>query len=373
MADDAPRPTPLAALHARLGGRMVDFAGWSLPVQYPAGILAEHAACREGAALFDVSHMGQLTLSHPDGARAAAAALEALCPGGLASLAPGQARYTQLTTDAGGIVDDLIVANAGAHLFVVVNAARVAADLARLADRLDPAVDVARLDRALLAVQGPRAAWALARQAPEAAGLTFMRTAEATWRGETLRVSRLGYTGEDGYEISLPARAAEGFAEALLADGTVAPAGLGARDSLRLEAGLPLWGQDIDEDVTPAEAGLGWSIPRRRREAADFPGAAAILRQLADSPPRRLVGVRPDGPAPARAGAEVRAGAAVVGRVTSGGFGPTVGGPVALALVDAAHAQTGAAVDLIVRGKPRPARIVETPFVPHRYVREAKA
>lgn len=368
MTPPAPRRTPLCDLHARLGGRMVDFAGWSLPVQYPAGILAEHAQCRARAALFDVSHMGQVVLRAPGGAQAAARALERLAPGGLATLAPGKARYTQLTTAEGGVIDDLIVSHAGDHLFLVINAARAAVDVAHLRAGL-PELEVAPLDRALLALQGPGAEAALAPILPAAADLAFMETTEAAWNGASLRVSRLGYTGEDGFEISTPPDLAEAFAEALLARPGVAPAGLGARDTLRLEAGLPLWGQDIDESVTPAEAGLGWSIPRRRREAADFPGAAIILRQLAEGPARRLVAIRPEGRAPARAGVEIRAGDGAVGRITSGGFGPTIGGPVALGLVEAAHAAPGTALALMVRGAALPARVVENPFVPHRYKR----
>ena len=368
-----PRRTPLFALHQRLGGRIVDFAGWALPVQYPAGILAEHRACREQAALFDVSHMGQIVLSDARGVEAAAAALERLVPGGVASLTPGQARYTQFTTDDGGIIDDLIVSHAGNRLFLVVNASRLEADLAHLRARIDPGVSIQPLDRALLALQGPAAEQALARLAPEAAALRFMQTAEAVWSGETIRISRLGYTGEDGFEISCPGRIAEALAEALLADPAVAPAGLGARDTLRLEAGLPLYGHELDLSTSPVEAGLGWSIPKRRREAGDFPGAARICRELAEGPARRLVGLRPEGAAPAREGVEAQAGGKAVGRVVSGGFGPTVGGPVALAYVEAAHAAPDTALDLIVRGAARPARVVPLPFVPHRYKRAEAA
>jgi aminomethyltransferase len=368
-----PRRTPLFPLHERLGGRMVDFAGWALPVQYPAGIIAEHRWCREHAALFDVSHMGQIVLSDARGVDSAAQALERLVPGGIASLKPGQARYTQFTADDGGIIDDLIVSHTGARLFLVVNASRFEADLAHLRARIDPAVAIDPLDRALLALQGPAAETALGRLVPECAALTFMQTAEAVWSGETIRVSRLGYTGEDGFEISCPARCAEALAEALLADPAVKPAGLGARDTLRLEAGLPLYGHELDLSTTPAEAGLGWSIPKRRREAADFPGAARICAELADGPVRRLVGLRPEGAAPAREGVEVRAGGRAVGRVVSGGFGPTVGGPVALAYVEAEHAAPDTTLDLIVRGTARPARVVSLPFVPHRYKRAEAA
>jgi len=346
---------------------MVDFAGWELPVQYPAGILAEHQHCRAAAALFDVSHMGQVRL---DGA-GAAAALERLVPADLQGLAAGRARYTQLTAADGGILDDLIVSNAGDHLFVVVNAGNRDADLAHLRAALEPAIRVTELaDRALLALQGPMAATALARLAPAAADLRFMTTATMAVAGPDCRVSRLGYTGEDGFEISVPAGAAVGLARRLLAEPEVAPAGLGARDSLRLEAGLPLHGHDIDATTTPIEAGLAWSIAKRRREAGDFAGAAVILRQLADGPSRRLVGLLPEGKAPAREGTEIQApDGTPLGRVTSGGFGPTVGGPVALGYVAADRAAPGTEVVLLVRGRPLPARIVPLPFVPHRYHR----
>jgi aminomethyltransferase len=366
----ADRRTPLHDLHLSLGGRMVGFAGWSLPVQYPDGILAEHARCRTQAALFDVSHMGQVALRHPDGATAAAAALERLCPGGIATLAPGQARYTQFTNDAGGVLDDLIVAHAENHLFVVVNASRAAHDVALMEAALSAAgVAVEPLDRALLALQGPGAEAALVGLIPQAAALGFMGTTDATWDGATLRVSRLGYTGEDGFEISTPPDRAADLAAALLARPGVGPAGLGARDTLRMEAGLPLYGQDLDERTTPVEAGLGWSIPKRRREAADFPGAATIVAQLRDGPARRLVGIAPEGRAPARAGTEIAAQGAPAGRVTSGGFGPTVGGPVAMGYVAPDAAAPGTPLTLTVRGAPLPARVVPLPFTPHRYKR----
>ena len=362
-----PRRTPLFDLHRELGGRIVDFAGWELPVQYPAGILAEHQHCRSAAALFDVSHMGQLRLDGAD----AATALERLVPGDLLGLAPGRARYTQLTDEQGGILDDLIVSNAGDHLFVVVNAGNRDADLAHLRAALEPAVTVTELaDRALLALQGPQASTVLTRLAPPSAELRFMTTAEMAVAGLPCRVSRLGYTGEDGFEISVPAADAVTLARRLLAEPEVAPAGLGARDSLRLEAGLPLHGHDIDPSTTPIEAGLAFSIGKRRRAEGDFPGAETILRQLAAGPERRLVGLKPEGRAPAREGTEIQLlDGTPVGRVTSGGFGPTVGGPIAMGYVTAVHAAAGTEVALLVRGKPLPARIVPLPFVPHRYHR----
>ena len=362
-----PRRTPLYDLHRELGGRIVAFAGWELPVQYPAGILAEHQHCRTAAALFDVSHMGQVRLDG-DGA---AAALERLVPADLQSLPPGRARYTQLTNEAGGIRDDLIVSNAGDHLFVVVNAGNRDGDLAHLRAALDPSIAITELaDRALLALQGPEAAAVLSRLAPASAALRFMTTDLMAVAGIPCRVSRLGYTGEDGFELSVPAAEAVTLARRLLAEPEVAPAGLGARDSLRLEAGLPLHGHEIDPTTTPVEAGLAFSIGKRRRAEGDFPGAETILRQLAAGPERRLVGLKPEGRAPAREGTEIQLlDGTPVGRVTSGGFGPTVGGPIAMGYVTAAHAAAGTEVALLVRGKPLPARIVPLPFVPHRYHR----
>lgn len=361
------RRTPLFDLHRELGGRMVPFAGWEMPVQYPAGILAEHLQCRRAAALFDVSHMGQVRLDGPG----AAAALEALAPADVQGLAPGRARYTQFTNAAGGILDDLIVSHAGDHLFLVVNAGGRDADLAHLRAGLPAEVRVTELaDRALLALQGPDAAASLAALAPACAELRFMTTAGMDVAGLPCRVSRLGYTGEDGYEISVPAEAAERLARALLAQPGVAPAGLGARDSLRLEAGLPLYGHELGPTTTPVEAGLAFSIQKRRRQEGGFPGADLILRQLAGGPARRLVGLRPEGRAPAREGTGIqdRTGVAF-GRVTSGGFGPSVGGPIALGYIPTALAEPGTELALLVRGTPLPARVTPLPFVPHRYHR----
>ena len=359
--------TPLFALHRELGARLVPFAGWEMPVQYPAGILTEHLHCRAAAALFDVSHMGQVRL---DGAEPAAA-LERLVPADIVGLAAGRARYTQFTDTSGGILDDLIVSQAGDHLFLVVNAGCRDADLAHLRAGLEPEMRVTELaDRALLALQGPAAVTVLARHAPACAELPFMGTAEMAVGGLPCRVSRLGYTGEDGYEISVAAAEAERLARLLLAEPEVRPAGLGARDSLRLEAGLPLYGHDIDTTTTPVEAGLGWSIAKRRREQGGFPGAAVIQRQFAQGPERKLVGLRPDGKAPAREGSEIRLpGGDAIGRVTSGGFGPSVGGPVAMGYLDTAAAAPGTEVALVVRGKALPARVAPLPFVPRRYHR----
>jgi aminomethyltransferase len=362
-----PLRTPLYDLHRELGGRMVDFAGWELPVQYTKGILQEHLWCRSQAALFDVSHMGQVRIE----GEGAAAAMERLVPGNLTGLASGSARYTVFTDEQGGILDDLIVTNAGDHLFVVVNAGRRDHDVAHLRSQLEPACRVIEhKDRALLALQGPMAAPVLGRLAPEVMGLKFMQSVETSVGGIACRVSRLGYTGEDGFEISVAADRAEPLARALLAVTEVAPAGLGARDSLRLEAGLCLYGHDIDTTSTPVEAGLGWAIAKRRREEGGFPGAAAIQTQLREGAKRKLVGIRPEGKAPAREGTEIQSqDGRPIGRVTSGGFGPTVGAPVAMGYVETGCAEPGTPLALIVRGRPLTAQVAPLPFVPHRYQR----
>ena len=367
MADrqqgDDLRRTPLHALHAALGARMVPFAGYAMPVQYRTGIIAEHTHTRTAASLFDVSHMGQVAIRGAD----PAGALEALVPGDIRGLGGGRMRYTQLTNDSGGIIDDLMVTNVGEYLFAVINASRRTEDLARLRGGL-AGCEVEELDRALLALQGPAAATVLARLAPGADTMAFMSAAPFVIEGSRLAVTRSGYTGEDGFEISVPAADAERIARLLLAEAEVEPAGLGARDSLRLEAGLCLYGHDIDETTTPIEAGLAWTVGKRRREEGGFPGADTILRQLADGPPRRLVGILPEGRAPARDGAEVRDRTGRrIGALTSGGFGATVGGPVAMGYVEAASAAPDTPVAVMVRDRPIDARIVKLPFVPHRY------
>jgi aminomethyltransferase len=361
------RASPLASLHAALGARMVPFAGWSLPVQYPAGIIAEHRHCRERAALFDVSHMGQASLHGPG----AAAALERLALGDLAGLRPGRQRYSLLTNDQGGVRDDLMFANLGNRLFLVVNASQAAADLAHIAAHLPADV---RLERhpglALLALQGPLAVRALARHAPGLADLPFMAVVETTIAGIPVLVARSGYTGEDGFELSVAAAEAETLARLLLAEPEVAPAGLGARDSLRLEAGLPLYGHDLDDYTTPVEAGLAWAIGKRRRMAWDFPGAAVIRDQLDNGPPRQRVGLLPEGRAPVRAGVAILdADGSTVGLVTSGTFSPTRDAPIAMGYVRPPSAADGTPLTLMLRGKPIAARVVPLPFVPHRYVR----
>ncbi len=358
--------TPLDPLHRELGARMVDFAGWAMPVQYPTGIIKEHSQARERAALFDVSHMGQVLIEGPD----AAAAIERLVPADIQSLQPGRARYTQLTNEAGGIIDDLIVTATETGLFVVVNAGGRVVDLAHLEANLPDHAVRLLADRALVALQGPAAVGVLAGMAPEVAELRFMESRELTLSGLAVRVSRLGYTGEDGFEISVHADHAQKLARTLLAHEQVAPAGLGARDSLRLEAGLCLYGHDIDTTTSPIEASLAWTIGKRRRSEGGFPGAARILRELAEGPARRLVGLVPEGRAPAREGAAILDEAArAVGRVTSGGFGPTVQGPIALGYVESGHAGPGTRLAVELRGKHVPAEVRKLPFVPHRYHR----
>ncbi len=359
--------TPLGALHRALGGRMVPFAGYTMPVQYAPGIMAEHLHCRSAAGLFDVSHMGQAELLG-DGA---AAALEALTPADVQGLKPGRQRYALLTTDAGGIFDDFMVANMGDRLFLVVNASRKAEDFARIAAALPAGVTLRSLpDRALLALQGPQAIAAIATLAPGIAALPFMGVGSFDIAGTEALVSRSGYTGEDGVEISVPADAAEGFARTLLALPGVAPVGLGARDSLRLEAGLCLYGNDIDETTSPVEANLTWTIGKRRRTEWSFRGAARIREELDNGPQRLRVGIRPEGRQPARGHTPIHApGGDVIGEVTSGGFGPSANGPVAMGYVARAQAADGTPVELMVRSKPLAARIAPLPFIPHRYAR----
>ncbi|SME94465.1 aminomethyltransferase [Tistlia consotensis] len=365
--EDDLRRTPLYELHRALGARLVPFAGYEMPVQYPAGILKEHLQCREQAALFDVSHMGQVRLEGPG----AAAALEGLAPLDAQGLPEGRTRYSFFTNAAGGILDDFMTSNAGDHLFLVVNAACKAADVARLEAALPAGTRCALLeDRALLALQGPRAAAVLARLAPEVAGLRFMDSRELELAGLPARVSRSGYTGEDGFEISLPADSAAAFAERLLGEPEVAPAGLGARDSLRLEAGLCLYGHDLDETTTPIEAGLAWAIGKRRRAEGGFPGAEIIRRQLAEGPARKRIGLLPEGRAPLREGLELADGTGhKVGRITSGGFAPSLGRPVAMGYVEAALADPGVALTAELRGKPTALTVAAMPFVKHGYKR----
>lgn len=363
QSDATLKRTPLHDLHVELGARMVPFAGFNMPVQYPAGILTEHLHTRQLVSFFDVSHMGQVSIRGTD----PAAAMEKLVPGDIQALAPGRLRYTQLTNEQGGIIDDLMITNVGDYLFLVVNASRRAEDMDCLQAGLG-GYEIAELDRALFALQGPAAATILARFAPGAEIMPFMSSAPFVVDGCPLAVTRCGYTGEDGYEISVPSADAERIARKLLAESDVEPAGLGARDTLRLEAGLCLYGNDIDEATTPVEAGLAWSIGKRRRSEGGFPGDKIIQDQLQNGAARRFVGIRPEGRAPVRPPAEIldETGAAI-GRVTSGGFGPTVGGPIAMGYIDRDQAKRGTEIIVTVRGKPLPAKIAALPFVPHGY------
>jgi aminomethyltransferase len=374
------KSVPLDARHRALGGRMVPFAGYSLPVQYADGIIAEHKWTREHAGLFDVSHMGPafLELAHPTGDAeadhaAVAALVEPLVCGDISGLKPGQIRYTLLLNDTGGVLDDLMVARSprfAGSLYIVVNAATKEADFARIAAAAGDRGKFTRADDgALLALQGPEAVAVIAGIVPEAASLAFMSYGSWEWNGTRLMVSRSGYTGEDGFEVLAPADKAEALWDALLADPRVRPVGLGARDSLRLEAGLPLYGHDLDETVSPIEAGLGFAVSKCRREAADFPGAARILKERDGALSRVRVGLLVEG-APAREGAEILGpDGAVIGRVTSGGFSPSLGRAIALGFVPPDHAAPGTGLTVSVRGRARSATVTPLPFVPHRYFR----
>ncbi len=379
--DTAPAPlkqTPLHALHLARGGKMVPFAGYDMPVQYTPGVLKEHLHTRTSAGLFDVSHMGQIALRPKSGkVEDAARALEGLVPQDIVAVAPGRQRYAQFTNAGGGILDDLMVANFGDHLFLVVNAACKAEDEALLRAQLSDACVIEPLtDRALIALQGPKAVAALTRLCPEAEAMRFMDAGPHSVMGLDCFVSRSGYTGEDGFEISVPAVDVEALATALLADDSVALIGLGARDSLRLEAGLCLYGHDIDTTTTPVEGDLVWSIQKSRRtggaRAGGFPGDAKILTQIDHGAARKRVGLRPEGRAPVRDGAPLFADASSVeqiGSVTSGGFGPSIGAPIAMGYLPATHAAIGGTVFAEVRGQRLPLRVSNLPFVPHSYKR----
>jgi aminomethyltransferase len=361
-------------LHVQLGGKMVPFAGYEMPVQYPAGVMKEHLHTRSAAGFFDVSHMGQVILRPTSDMAALCAGFEALMPVDVAGLAPGRQRYGLFTNDAGGILDDLMFANRSDHLFVVVNAACKAADIAHMQAHLADVAEVIPVtDRALFALQGPGAEAALAALLPGVAAMRFMDVAILPWHGGEVWVSRSGYTGEDGFELSVADGQALAFAQALLAQPGVLPIGLGARDSLRLEAGLCLYGHDIDTTTSPVEAGLSWAIQKVRRtggaRAGGFPGADRILRELAEGPARLRVGLRPETRAPMREGTELFAGPTAQGIVTSGGFGPSVEGPVAMGYVPAALATLGTALEGEVRGKRLPVTVVALPFIPNTFKR----
>jgi aminomethyltransferase len=364
--------TPLHALHIACGGKMVPFAGYDMPVQFAPGVLREHLHTRGSAGLFDVSHMGQIAL-HPKSGKVedAARALERLVPQDIVAVAPGRQRYAQFTNEQGGILDDLMVANFGSHLFLVVNAACKTEDEAHLRAQLSADCDITALpDRALLALQGPKAEAALAKFCAGVGALKFMDATALRVMDLDCFVSRSGYTGEDGFEISVPADSAEALALALLENPDVMPIGLGARDSLRLEAGMCLYGHDIDVTKSPIEASLAWMVSKPRRERGDFPGAARILGQIKDGATIKRVGIRPLGRAPAREGVEVQnAAGETIGLVTSGGFGPTLNAPVAQGYVAKEFSKAGTPLKLIVRGKALDAEVATLPFVPNRYKR----
>ncbi len=369
------KTTPLHAAHIAAGARMVPFAGYDMPVQYPEGVLKEHLWTREHAGLFDVSHMGQARMRGV----APLAAFEEVVPGDFINLKAGKQKYSVLLNRTGGIIDDLMAArpirpdgSGDDGLFVVVNGACKENDFKVIDAELAGQVKIQRLeDRALVALQGPEAAAVLAAHVPQAAQMVFMDIRLLEGFGTDLIVSRSGYTGEDGYEISIPAAEAPRVWATLLEDARVKPIGLGARDSLRLEAGLPLYGHDLDETVSPVEADLTFAINKNRREQRDFPGAARIVKELADGPARVKVCLRVLEGAPAREGAEIAdAAGAVIGVVTSGGYSPILKGGIALGFAPPAQAAIGTRLQVIVRGKPQAAEVVKSPFVPHRYVRK---
>ncbi|UTW54894.1 glycine cleavage system aminomethyltransferase GcvT [Kordiimonas sp. SCSIO 12610] len=373
-ADQTLLKTPLYDLHVEHGGKMVPFAGYSMPVQYPLGIMKEHLHTRDAAGLFDVSHMGQAYIRSTDGSDPAAA-IEKIMPGALQVLKPGKMRYTLLLNDEGGIEDDLMVTRTfepEGTLYVVVNAAFKEKDYTILEEKLGDQIVLEPLeDRALIALQGPKAESVLAKLAPEVADLSFMEATMVTLEGVVCWVSRSGYTGEDGYEISVPSDEADAFAKRLLKDEDVELIGLGARDSLRLEAGLCLSGHDFDGSITPVGASVTFALGKKRREAGDFVGSERILSELSNGADNVRVGILPEGRAPAREGTVIAdVDGNEIGKVTSGGFGPTLGAPVAMGYVPTAFAENGTEIYLLVRGKSLAAKVAGTPFVPQRYKRK---
>lgn len=367
--------TPLNDLHVSLGGRMVEFAGYSMPVQYSGGIVTEHNHTREKAGLYDVSHMGQAWLkgeSHEH----VSSELEKLVPGDIAALAPGRTRYTQFTNQEGGILDDLMVTRLASSsedgtLYLVVNASRKTEDYKLMADNLNSSIKLEKIeDRALLALQGPSAEKVVAELTDGIEETAFMSSHVMLIGGIECWVSRSGYTGEDGFEISVKADEATALAEKLLAHEDVMACGLGARDSLRLEAGLCLYGNDIDETTSPIEAGLIWSISKRRRAEGGFPGAARIQSEISNGVSRKRVGIKPNGRAPARAGTEITSNDGdTLGTLTSGGFGPSIEGPISMGYVLKEYSEVGTKLNLIVRGKALPATVIALPFVPNNFKR----
>ena len=358
-------------LHQQLGGKLVPFAGYALPVQYPTGIIKEHQQTRQSASLFDVSHMGQIKLSGDNAAKA----LESLVPVDVIDLPAFHQRYAVFTNADGGILDDLIITNAGDHLFVVVNGACKAQDIEHIRTNIGNQCTIEILDdRALIAVQGPKAVDAIKRLTPAAAQLTFMTAAVLEIDGVECFITRSGYTGEDGFEISMPNDSAEHIAKLILDQPEVEPCGLGARDSLRLEAGLCLYGHDLTTQTTPVEASLLWALSKVRRadgeRAGGYPGAEIIFNQINEKPQHRRVGLKPHGRAPIREGAEiVDSDGTIIGHVTSGGFGATVQGPVAMGYVNREQSQIGTELNAVVRDKLQPLTIVKLPFVTQRYYR----
>ena len=377
------QPLPLDCWHRAQGARMVPFAGYEMPIQYAGpngGIMAEHLWTREHAGLFDVSHMGQLMVEGPeDQSSLAAEALEAILPGDISALKPGRIRYSLLLAEDGGILDDLMVTNvtiegASPRFYIVVNGAAKWDDIAFLREHLPDEITLTHLDeRGLLALQGPEAAAVLEGLLPGVTDdLYFMQGTSRDWRGEALGIGRGGYTGEDGFELSFPVERLTELADALIADARVRPVGLGARDSLRLEAGLPLYGHDMDDTLDPVEAGASFAISKRRREEGGFHGAERILGALADGPAKKLVGFTVDGKLPVREGAVVFSSDAAVGRVTSGGFAPSVGAPIAMGYVETQYSAPGTPLEAEVRGKRVPMTVETMPFVPHRYHRQSR-
>jgi aminomethyltransferase len=359
---------PLGDWHRAKGARMVEFAGYHMPIQYE-GIMAEHAWTRDSAGLFDVSHMGQLMLTG-DGA---AEALEKIVPGDVSTLAEGRMRYSLLLDEDGGILDDLMITRAPMGLYLVVNGAVKFEDMGYLRGELPDEITINHMeDRALLALQGPKAAAALSRIIPTTAELYFMEADSFMWEQEPLWISRSGYTGEDGFEISVPAESAQKLADALCAQPEVKPIGLGARDSLRLEAGLPLYGHDLDPAIDPVQGDLSFAISKRRRAEGGFVGAERILGALTNGTDKKRVGFSVDGKMPVREGASIFAGAEQIGVITSGGFAPTIGAPIAMGFVEIAHAAIGTALEAEVRGKRVGLTIAAMPFIPHNYHRKGK-
>lgn len=372
MSDDAPKRTSLHDEHARLGARMVPFAGYAMPVQYPTGILAEHTWTRQNAGLFDVSHMGQCLLVG-ENFEAVARAMEAMVPADILGLKPRQQRYSQFLGENGGTLDDLMITRHTQEgtLSLVVNAGRKEHDYAWMEQYLPKGVALRRRDDlSLVALQGPKAEEALAKFAPAVRDIPFMSYADVEIGGIRAQVSRSGYTGEDGFEISVSSSDAAKLWTLLLADPLVRPVGLGARDSLRLEAGLCLYGHELDETISPVEADLVWSIAKRRRSEGGFIGAARVGKELAEGVARKRVGIRPEGRAPARDGTVITdSSGREIGKITSGGFGPSVGGPIAMGYVEANSSAPGTKVNLVVRGNAMPAEIVKLPFIPNRFKR----